>query len=452
MDFIMLGMNPTSNDMRLVLTWGPNPSDFDSEVKFFDINGNVICRTYWADKTSCVDSFGETYMHLDVDETSGGTNGPETITVSNVPNGVTAMYYIYDYSQNVGMGSMSFSDSEGQSTIYGPNGSGHISVGLADDKTSGGETYFIVGCFDNSGFSGFTSVGQTRPDSSLYCPGLTASPAANGCQDMWIGDGHCDDDNNNAGCGYDGGDCCGDSTEVDTAYCSICACLDPGYFVAVTDTYQVVSSCEYSYQGDGYCDDGNNNADCSYDGGDCCGNNVLTNYCSLCQCLDPWYVTYELATETYVQSGQYVNFHVITATDNTGIANTLVTCTTSNGGYWTGYTDSSGYVHLGPFSVGEYVTVEVARSGYDTLVQSFVCSSSMDFMMLGMNPTSNEMRLVLTWGPNPSDFDSEVKFFDEYGNVVCRTYYADKTSCVDEYGATYMHLDVDEVNGGTNGP
>ena len=56
------------------------------------------------------------------------------------------------------------------------------------------------------------------------------------------------------------------------------------------------------------------------------------------------------------------------------------------------------------------------------------------------------MRLVLTWGPNPSDFDSEVKFFDEYGNVVCRTYYADKTSCVDEYGATYMHLDVDEVN------
>ena len=51
--------------MRLVLTWGPNPSDFDSEVKFFDINGNVICRTYWADKTSCVDSFGETYMHLD---------------------------------------------------------------------------------------------------------------------------------------------------------------------------------------------------------------------------------------------------------------------------------------------------------------------------------------------------------------------------------------------------
>ena len=56
--------------MRLVLTWGPSPSDLDSEVKFFDINGNVICRTYYADPVSCVDSLGATYMHLDVDETN----------------------------------------------------------------------------------------------------------------------------------------------------------------------------------------------------------------------------------------------------------------------------------------------------------------------------------------------------------------------------------------------
>ena len=132
--------------MRLVLTWGPNPSDFDSEVKFFDIHGNVLCRTYYADKTSCIDeTTGLTYMHLDVDELNvrnyffqisilllsntklhifqGGTNGPETITVSNVPDGVTAMYYIYDFSQQCGNG-MSFKDSEGLSTIYGPNGAG----------------------------------------------------------------------------------------------------------------------------------------------------------------------------------------------------------------------------------------------------------------------------------------------------------------------------------------
>ena len=42
---------------------------------------------------------------------------------------------------------------------------------------------------------------------------------------QWKGDGYCDDDNNNAGCAWDGGDCCGE--EVNTQYCSACECLDP---------------------------------------------------------------------------------------------------------------------------------------------------------------------------------------------------------------------------------
>ena len=42
-----------------------------------------------------------------------------------------------------------------------------------------------------------------------------------------------------------------------------------------------------SWEGDGWCDDNNNFPGCSYDGGDCCGTNVLTTYCSDCQCLDP---------------------------------------------------------------------------------------------------------------------------------------------------------------------
>ena len=38
-----------------------------------------------------------------------------------------------------------------------------------------------------------------------------------------IEDGYCNDENNNAGCGFDGGDCCG--PDVKTAYCSECQCL-----------------------------------------------------------------------------------------------------------------------------------------------------------------------------------------------------------------------------------
>ena len=34
------------------------------------------------------------------------------------------------------------------------------------------------------------------------------------------------------------------------------------------------------------CDDENNNAECGYDGGDCCGPNVFTDYCIECLCLE----------------------------------------------------------------------------------------------------------------------------------------------------------------------
>ena len=38
---------------------------------------------------------------------------------------------------------------------------------------------------------------------------------------------------------------------------------------------------------DNWCDDMNNIEACNWDGGDCCGTNVRTKYCTVCQCLDP---------------------------------------------------------------------------------------------------------------------------------------------------------------------
>ena len=37
--------------------------------------------------------------------------------------------------------------------------------------------------------------------------------------------------------------------------------------------------------GDGLCDDLANTIDCNFDGGDCCGPNVDTTYCTYCVCL-----------------------------------------------------------------------------------------------------------------------------------------------------------------------
>ena len=40
------------------------------------------------------------------------------------------------------------------------------------------------------------------------------------------------------------------------------------------------------YHGDLMCDDVNNNEACFFDGGDCCGSNVNTQYCTEFQCLE----------------------------------------------------------------------------------------------------------------------------------------------------------------------
>ena len=40
----------------------------------------------------------------------------------------------------------------------------------------------------------------------------------------WIGDGYCDDENNNDGCNFDGGDCCLD--EIIADYCTECVCYE----------------------------------------------------------------------------------------------------------------------------------------------------------------------------------------------------------------------------------
>ena len=87
---------------------------------------------------------------------------------------------------------------------------------------------------------------------------------------MLVGDGFCNDETNNADCNYDGGDCCGSC--VVTEHCTECQCLGE------VDGNGVSSPSI----GDGYCQDETNNAQCNYDGGDCCANaDLISNgYCN----------------------------------------------------------------------------------------------------------------------------------------------------------------------------
>merc|ERR1711934_1352249 len=121
----------------------------------------------------------------------------------------------------------------------------------------------------------------------VSCPGKCGAP-------QYKGDGNCDDVNNNCGCDFDGGDCCNGSVKggsVKTTYCKECQCKDPKH----PDEQKCKEKCALPhYIGDGNCDDENNNCGCKFDGGDCCrssvkGGFVKTTYCKECKCKDPKY-------------------------------------------------------------------------------------------------------------------------------------------------------------------
>ena len=86
-----------------------------------------------------------------------------------------------------------------------------------------------------------------------------------------VGTGKCTDVANNARCGFDGGDCCG--VNINTDFCTECICYEELNCAAPLDLI-----------GNGFCNDESNNEDCNYDGGDCCGSCANTEYCSDCLC------------------------------------------------------------------------------------------------------------------------------------------------------------------------
>ena len=68
-------------------------------------------------------------------------------------------------------------------------------------------------------------------------------------------------------------DCCGLNNTY--TYCTDCECLDCDFvFDGDECVDSMTGSCEKeAWKGDAWCDDGNNNAACDWDGGDCCESN-----------------------------------------------------------------------------------------------------------------------------------------------------------------------------------
>lgn len=118
-------------------------------------------------------------------------------------------------------------------------------------------------------YPGFTCLDPSCPDEVLEAALLY--PNCTGTLEL-VGDHFCHEGNNNPSCGYDGGDCCRctcvdepDDPCGENGF----NCLDPG---CVDEVSPYLDTCTGYIEtaANGQCDEENNNASCGYDGGDCC--------------------------------------------------------------------------------------------------------------------------------------------------------------------------------------
>ena len=81
-------------------------------------------------------------------------------------------------------------------------------------------------------------------------------------------------------CAENEGDCENDNHCQDGLSCGTDNCPNSLGFHSDIDCCHVLCDSDYDvWIGDGFCDDVNNNDQCNWDGGDCCGENVYTDYC-----------------------------------------------------------------------------------------------------------------------------------------------------------------------------
>ncbi|MEC9465872.1 MAG: hypothetical protein VX834_08815 [Myxococcota bacterium] len=145
------------------------------------------------------------------------------------------------------------------------------------------------------GSSGYDCQDPNACENNGECdPPPTEIPDENGCVAQWLQDGYCDEANNNATCGHDGGDCCPSTCLPEQEFaCGVAGwdCIDP---LACENTGECapVPTCMDNWLGDGWCDEQNNIEACGFDDGDCCASTCQPDLVYACgdepyDCLDP---------------------------------------------------------------------------------------------------------------------------------------------------------------------
>ncbi len=109
----------SSDEYRIVLTWGASPSDLDSHLTYYE-NGVQLMHVYYGNRRGVID--GKTVAALDLDDVTG--YGPETVTltvdVGEIGEGVFR-YSVHDFSSGSSVSSTRLSYSNAVVRVYNGN-------------------------------------------------------------------------------------------------------------------------------------------------------------------------------------------------------------------------------------------------------------------------------------------------------------------------------------------
>jgi len=147
----LVAMSPTlaAGETRIMLTWGTeNPRDIDIHIVSVKKSDHSTCRTYYGNKSGCQK------ISQDLDNTSGGQNGAETMTL--LDNAINK-----DYVYLIGIEDYNFEDNgtpflSSGATISVTNGVKTVYDSMVASSISYSTEYYFFGCVKVTSDGDFT--------------------------------------------------------------------------------------------------------------------------------------------------------------------------------------------------------------------------------------------------------------------------------------------------------
>jgi len=139
--FAGLSKHLSKGELRVYMNWNEEPEDMDlNTLQVSTKNPSKTCRTFWHKKTAC----SKTGVSLDIDNTKGGLNGLETITLDHISKNFAYTYKIWvdDYGNK----GKTLETSGAQVTVTDGAKTQSFSIPAFDNTTEAGVRYWVVGC------------------------------------------------------------------------------------------------------------------------------------------------------------------------------------------------------------------------------------------------------------------------------------------------------------------